>query len=255
MELIKSVKAAIFKMAWALGYKIERVSAPPPPHYLQRDERYASIMNAAEPFTMTTYESMGALIDATRYVTQAKILGAIVECGVWRGGSMMISAMTLLESGDIRDLYLFDTYAGMTKPSDQDIDFRGVAAKKKFIDSMEADHNEWCYASMEDVRKNVLSTGYPKEKCHFIKGDVMQTLPHESLSEIAILRLDTDWYDSTLHELKHLYPLLREDGILFIDDYGYWQGCKKAVDEFFGEFGPFKCTIDLSCRLVVKPRT
>lgn len=254
MSLIKAAKASVFKAAWALGYKIERVAATPPPHYLELDNRYAPIIKAALPFTMTWYERLRVLIDATRYISQAKIPGAIVECGVWRGGSMMAAALTLLEANDIRDIYLFDTFAGMTKPTEHDVDASGVPAQIRYDASMAVDHNEWCFATLEDVRKNVLSTGYPEDRCHFVKGDVLDTIPYDGLGDIAILRLDTDWYESTLHELKWLYPMLKMSGILIVDDYGCWRGCKKAVDEYFGDAPPFFHAIDTEAVVAAKSR-
>jgi hypothetical protein len=73
---------------------------------------------------------------------------------------------------------------------------------------------------------------YPPEKVHFIKGLVENTVPDNAPERISILRLDTDWYESTRHELEHLYPRLVSGGVLIIDDYGYWRGSTQAVDEF-----------------------
>lgn len=246
-------KAKVAKAANALGYKIERLAPPAaPPHYLQLDPRYSEILKAVKPYTMTSCERIAALVDAVRYVAEAKIPGAVVECGVWRGGSTMTAALALQQAKDLRDLYLFDTFAGMSAPSDVDIDYRGAHAIERYVESDAGDHNKWCYASLEDVQTNLASAGYPRELCHFVKGDVLKTLPCDEPSEIAILRLDTDWYESTLHELTHLYPKLSHRGILIIDDYGHWQGCRKAVDEFFKEQGPFLGRIDLTGVMGVK---
>jgi hypothetical protein len=251
MGLIKAGKAIVLKTAWALGYEIRRRSAPSP-HYLELDSKYSGTIRAVREFTLSPYERIASLIDATRHIVRAKIPGAIVECGVWRGGSVMTAALTLLEAGDIRDLYLFDTFAGMTEPTRVDIDFAGTPAEARFLNSMADDHNEWCFASLEDVRRNVLSTGYPEQRCHFIKGDVLKTLPYGDLGAIAILRLDTDWYVSTRHELRVLYPKLSNGGVLIIDDYGHWEGCRKAVDEYFDGTGPFLASIDSTARIAVK---
>ena len=249
----KYAKAKVAKAANALGYKIERLAPPAaPPHYLQLDSRYSEILKTVERYTMTSCERIAALVDASRYVAHAAIPGAIVECGVWRGGSTMTAALALKQANDLRDLYLFDTFAGMSAPSDVDVDYAGAPAIDKFVESAAGDHNKWCYASLEDVQTNLTSTGYPRERCHFVKGDVLKTLPCEEPSEIAILRLDTDWYESTLHELTHLYPKLSHRGVLIIDDYGHWQGCRKAVDEFFKEQGPFLCRIDSTGLMGVK---
>src|SRR5437773_5710167 len=77
------------------------------------------------------------------------------------------------------------------------------------------------------------ATGYPTAKLHFVQGMVEETIPATVPARIAILRLDTDWYQSTRHELEHLYPLVSHIGVLIVDDYGYWKGARKAVDEYF----------------------
>ncbi len=88
---------------------------------------------------------------------------------------------------------------------------------------------------MEEARANVLSTGYPAGNVALIKGKVEDTIPAAAPAKIALLRLDTDWFESTDHELKHLYPRLSRGGILIVDDYGYWQGARKAVDQYIAE--------------------
>jgi O-methyltransferase len=115
--------------------------------------------------------------------------------------------------------------------------------------------NYWCVAGLEDVKRNLYSTGYPKEKLHFIKGKVEDTVPGQAPENIAMLRLDTDWYESTAHELQHLYPRLAKNGVLIIDDYGHWLGSRKAVDEYFAKqsFCPLFNRMDYTGRLAVKP--
>ncbi len=247
-----SLKAGVQRLANACGYQIQRLDAPPPPHRLEEDPSYAPIIAAVRPYTLTSCERIGAFVDAIRYVSKAGIPGAVVECGVWRGGSMMAAALTLLEVGDIRDLYLFDTFAGMTQPTEHDIEVGGEVAGRRFAASAAGDHNEWCYATLDEVRANLLSTGYPGDRCHLIDGDVLATVPHDGLDDIAVLRLDTDWYESTLHELRHLHPKLRQGGLLIVDDYGHWQGCRKAVDEYFEGRPPFLFSIDYTARMAVR---
>jgi O-methyltransferase len=251
--MIGPLKAGVRRAAGALGYIIQRTDVGPPKHPLELESDYADILARVTPYTMTSRERIGALVDAVRYVSAAKVPGAIVECGVWRGGSMMAAALALLEAGDLRDLYLFDTFAGMTAPTAEDVDHVGDAAAGLYADSMAADHNAWCYASLDDVRRNLLSTGYPEEKCHFVQGDVLATLPVAAMPAIALLRLDTDWYESTRHELTHLYPRLSRSGVLIIDDYGHWKGCRKAVDEYFAGQPLFLFRIDYTGRMAVRP--
>jgi O-methyltransferase len=246
------IKHILASALGSLGYVVRRADPKAPVHHLLEDALYGPTIGKVEPFTMTSYERIAALIDATRHVVRSRIGGAIVECGVWRGGSMMAVAQTLLEEGEVRDLYLFDTYAGMTKPSEPDVDKNGNPAQRQFDASVAGGDVNWCYASLEDVRENLLSTGYPESHLHFVEGDVVQTIPHPGIRDIAVLRLDTDWYESTAHELRHLYPMLACGGILIIDDFGYWQGCRKAVTEYFHDRGPFMSIIDQTGRLLVK---
>jgi hypothetical protein len=212
------------------------------------------ILERARPFTMTSVERMAALMDAVTHVSRHQIPGAIVECGVWRGGSMMTAALTLQALGDTsRDLYLYDTFEGMTRPGAEDRSQDNQPAADQFPGGRE--HPEpWCDASLEEVRANVLGTGYPPDRIHFIKGPVEQTIPGALPGPTALLRLDTDWYESTKHELRHLYPLLQPHGILLIDDYGHWQGARQAVDEYFAHHPEpvYLHRIDYTARAYVK---
>ena len=220
-------------------------------------EALQKIISAAKPFTMTSVERMAALINAVTYVTQNGIAGDIAECGVWRGGSMMTVALTLLAHGDrSRSLYLFDTFEGMSSPTADDKSLDGVSADVQLAQDPRGT-GIWCCASLDDVRANILSTGYPEEKIHLIKGKVEDTIPGNIPSNLSLLRLDTDWYESTRHELKYLYPKLDAKGILIIDDYGHWQGAKKAVDEYFAELGGniYLHRIDYTGRILVRTGT
>jgi O-methyltransferase len=216
-------------------------------------EQERAILSKAAPYTMTSPARMASLVESVKFIVKNKIEGDIVECGVWRGGSMMIIASTLLALGDTsRSLFLYDTYTGMSEPTELDVDYAGSAATKLLANTTKGE-GVWCEASIQDVRKNVLYTGYPPEKIHFIEGKVEETIPQIAPSKIALLRLDTDWYESTKHELTHLYPLLIAGGILIIDDYGHWQGARKAVDEYFENSPIFLHRIDNTGRLAVKP--
>jgi hypothetical protein len=186
------------------------------------------------PYTMTSAERIFSLCEAVKYVQDKNIEGDIVECGVWKGGSMMAVAETLLRAGDTsRSLYLFDTFEGMPPPTENDVDIDGVTAGSLLDRSdKESDESVWCRATLDVVKKALGSTGYPSEKIHFIKGMVEKNIPHFAPEKIALLRLDTDWYESTKHEIEHLFPRLSRGGVLIIDDYGHWQGARKAVDEY-----------------------
>lgn len=216
------------------------------------------LINFVKKYTLTSPERMYALIEAVRYVIRNQISGDIVECGVWKGGSMMLVAKTLMESYNTDyGLYLFDTFEGTTKPTEADKDYLGnsmLTTWEKEFEGKRKLHVSADYASLEEVQKNLFLTEYPREKIYFIKGKVEDTIPKNAPEKIAILRLDTDWYESTKHELENLFPRLSSGGILIIDDYGHFEGSKKAVDEYFAK-NKIKCflnRIDYTGRLIVK---
>lgn len=199
------------------------------------DAGFMGMYSACMQHTMTSVSRMYALYNAIDYVVRAHIPGDIVECGVWRGGSSMLAALVLKQSGQTgRELFLYDTYEGMTEPGGRDIDrFRQPA--KLQLERATKDDLIWAYAALQDVRTNLLSTGYPAEKLNFVKGKVEDTIPSTAPEQIALLRLDTDWYESTYHELIHLFPRLTAGGVLILDDYGHWAGAREAVDQYFRE--------------------
>jgi hypothetical protein len=179
----------------------------------------------------------------------------MVECGVWRGGSMMAAALTLLRLGTTRRLWLYDTFAGMTTPGPDDKDFQGRSAADLMAATEPETSRIWGKSTLADVQAALADTGYPAEQLELVVGPVESTIPSRIPDRIAVLRLDTDWYASTYHELVHLWPRLVRGGILIVDDYGDWQGAKKAVDQYFAEAGlrPFLHRIDGTARLVIKP--
>lgn len=212
-----------------------------PPDFSDTEAR---VWRSVEPYTMTSPERIKAVCDACLYIGRAAIPGAVVECGVWRGGAMMAAAITLREAGDVRDLYLFDTFAGMTDPEEVDVRYDGEPAAAM-------QRAGWCAASVDEVRRSMDSTGYPSDRVHLVEGDVLETIPSRAPDTIALLRLDTDWYRSTRHELDHLWSRVSPGGILLLDDYGHWQGQREAVDAFF-EGAVFLARTDYTGRAVVK---
>ncbi len=220
------------------------------------DEETKATIKAVREFTATSPERILAGCEAVRYAVRCRIPGAIVECGVWRGGMVMAMLRTLIASGDTeRDVYLYDTFAGMSPPSSRDRTFKNESAEKLLSRGDRADPSSiWCAASLDDVRANVGSVGYDAQKIHYVEGKVEETLPQTLPDEIAILRLDTDWYASTKHELDHLFPRLASGGILIIDDYGHWKGAREAVDRYICEHGLriFLSRTDYTGRIAVK---
>ncbi|HXA18674.1 MAG TPA: TylF/MycF/NovP-related O-methyltransferase [Thermoanaerobaculia bacterium] len=207
--------------------------------------------------TMTSIERMYALYTATRYVIENQIPGDFAECGVWRGGSMMLIAHTLLRLGNTdRTLWLYDTFEGMTPPSAEDVQEMSGRSASEILTEHEksADDPFWGVAPRAAVEENLRRTGYPIDRIRFIEGDVMTTIPSQAPSQIALLRLDTDWYASTRHEIQHLYPRIAENGVLIVDDYGYWRGARKATDEYLASLTarPLLHRVDYTGRMCVK---
>jgi O-methyltransferase len=221
------------------------------------EKKYHSVMNHSNAYTMTSFERMYALVGAVEYISNNNIKGDIVECGVWRGGSMLAVANTLIDLDQTdRNLWLYDTFEGMPLPTDEDFSCRTGDAKVKFEETkIDNESSDWCRATLDDVKHTLSLSKYPVDNIHYIKGMVETTIPAIMPEKIALLRLDTDWYESTKHELKNLYPLLVPGGVLIIDDYGHWEGCRKAVDEYFETLdkSPLLIRVDYTGRVAIKP--
>jgi O-methyltransferase len=252
------VRGAILRGLRSVGYELvptpERAPLPPD---LAREPGFVSAFARSRQFTMTPPERMFTQYLAVRHVVAHRVPGAIVECGVWKGGSMMMAALALAELGDTsRDLYLYDTFGGMAEPREIDVSSHtGEVAAQSWRELAKGDVVDWCYSPLDEVRRNLASTGYPQERIHYVQGKVEETIPGTIPGEIALLRLDTDWYDSTYHELRHLYPLVSPNGVVIIDDYGYWEGARQATDDYLRETGEplLLGRIDSSARVAVKP--
>lgn len=200
------------------------------------------IYQAVSPYTMAAPDPILSLTSSVRYVIENQIEGDFVECGTWRGGCAMAIALTLLDLGiNDRIIWVYDTFEGMTEPSAIDIanDKNRTPADTllQHANSITTE-SEWLKVSLESVRDSLFSTGYPAKNFRFVKGSVLNTLDLEAPELVCLLRLDTDWYDSTRKELEILYPTLTEGGVCIIDDYGAWAGSKLAVDEYFSKHMP-----------------
>jgi len=221
------------------------------------DRRFDELMRRCGPYTMTSVERLYALWEAVRHIDAAAIDGDVVECGVWRGGSSMLAALTLLQNGTSdRHLWLYDTYEGMSEPTERDFGPDGQPVTELWDKHRDDKGSELlCWASLDDVRANVGTTGYQAERISYIRGKVEDTIPEAIPEQIALLRLDTDWYESTRHELEHLYPRLRPGGVLILDDYGFWRGARDAVDEYLREQGVqlLLNRVDDCGRMAIKP--
>jgi hypothetical protein len=219
-------------------------------------ERHVEVIKRVKGRTVTTDERLFGLIEAVRHVLANGVPGAFVECGVFMGGSSMAMALTLLAEGvDDREIHLFDTFEGMPEPGEKDVDLWGKPAVRRFSRERLSDvSSTWTSCPLDAVREAMFTTGYPKERIHFVKGLVEETIPGQAPESIALLRLDTDWYQSTKHELNHLYPRVPPGGVVIIDDYGHFRGAKEAADEYFAELqiSPYLHRMDYTGRLFVK---
>ena len=189
--------------------------------------------------TMVQTKHLNFLEVIIKEINDKNILGDIVECGVWKGGSSMCAMLSLVQlNAANRNFFLYDTFDGMSEPSDMDADLLGVDAKNLLSQSEKTTEDVmWCYAPIDDVKNNIAKTQYPSNLINYVKGKVEDTIPETMPNKIAILRLDTDWYESTYHELVHLFPKLVTGGVIIIDDYGHWKGAREAVDKYFKEQG------------------
>ena len=203
------------------------------------DKKFIDIYSECKDYTLTSIERMYALFEAVNYILKHDIPGDFVECGVWKGGSVMLIAKMLLEhSVDSRKIYLYDTFEGMVQPTDKDINHANITAKEKWDDKKTGSNSSaWCFSPIDEVKNNVFGTGYHENNFVFVKGMVEDTIPITMPETISLLRLDTDFYESTYHELTYLYPLLIQGGILIIDDYGHWRGSREATDQYINENG------------------
>jgi hypothetical protein len=218
---------------------------------INADKDFMNVYNKIREYTMAGYERCYGLYNAVRYIIEKGIKGDFAECGVWKGGSVMLMAYTLQAAGVTdRKIYLYDTFQGMAKPGEYD----GEKEKKEWErNKVNEQINKWCLSYLEEVQSNIAMTGYPNHNIIYIKGRVEETIPSQMPGNLSLLRLDTDWYASTKHELSHLFPLLEKDGILILDDYGAWQGARKAADEYFAANGiALLNRLDFTGRLVIK---
>lgn len=196
------------------------------------DENFRVLYKKYQSYSMIHWPGLYTAYRAAEHIRNHDITGAVVECGVWKGGCTAIMAEILKGMNVVPEFYLYDTYEGMSEPTEDDYSMStDISAGKLYEDYK----GEWSVGALETVKNVMTRTGYPEEKLHYVRGKVEETIPETIPEKIALLRLDTDWYESTKHELEYLYPRLVKGGILIVDDYGAWAGSKKAVDEYFSD--------------------
>lgn len=254
---MKKINHLVNSLLRKFGYQFVSTNKITYEKLIDDDKVFTDIYEACKPYTMTSKLRCYALYNAVTYSVKNNIAGDYVECGVWQGGSSMVIAHTLLSLGvSDKKIHLYDTFEGMSEPTEYDqYETKNIDTKKYWEESQKADRNEWCYSSLEEVKQNMQKTGYPSENITYTKGKVEDTLNNTvGIEKIALLRLDTDWYESTKVEMENLYPILTKLGVLILDDYGAWAGAKKAVDEYFKAYNikPLLHRIDDTGRIMVK---
>ncbi|MCO6499701.1 MAG: class I SAM-dependent methyltransferase [Vicingus serpentipes] len=228
------MKEIIKSLVKRVGYEIKKPSDKIGEDGMPKDitdTTFIEFYNKCKAYSTCSIEPMYNLYKSVEYIVKNNISGDLVECGIFKGGSAMMMCYSLIHFGDTkRKVYLYDTFEGMSAPIVLDVDISGETAESLLAEGLAI-----CYSSIEEVKENIEKTNYPKDYVFFIKGKVEDTLPEIIPDKISLLRLDTDWYESTYHELINLYPILEQKGVLIIDDYGHWKGARKAVDKYFKE--------------------
>lgn len=249
--ILKLVNNAVKKFGYEIMNNIDKEGIPTD----IVDAKFRQIYNLCKEYSICAVTPMFALYKSIEYIVLNNIEGDFVECGVYKGGSAMLMAHTLQYFNQTsKKIYLYDTFEGMSSPSKRDISINGKHASELLNKGDKIANQVWCFSPIEEVKKNMESTAYPMDNLIFVQGKVEDTIPGIVPNKIALLRLDTDWYESTKHELQHLYPILSHNGVLIIDDYGYWRGAREAVDEYFknNSANLFLNRIDATVRFCIK---
>jgi O-methyltransferase len=209
-------------------------------------------------------ERLECLYQQVKFCLAHAVAGAFVECGVWKGGSVGMMALAAGGRSGNRQLHLFDSFTDICEPDPAIDGVRAINESLKFaapsgeLQPMRGFYadvgghgtKEACQGLIED------KIGYPAHRVFYHAGWFQDTLPNakSSIGPIAILRLDGDWYESTKVCLDHLYDLVVTGGFVIIDDYGTYEGCRRAVDEFLTQrqIRAYLQEVDAGCRYFVK---
>ncbi|MBS1122198.1 MAG: macrocin O-methyltransferase [Deltaproteobacteria bacterium] len=239
----------------AAGYRIVRDKTPLDQLIPEIDGFQRTLIETSSKYSMTGPLRLWAFMRAIEDVAARGIPGDLVECGVWKGGNLVLAGLMRQKLELSTKIWGFDTFEGMSTPTEHDRKNKDSQLAKETFDKLDrGDHNEWCYAAIDEVRDN-FKREVGDAQLQLVKGRVEDTLrdPANLPDKISVLRLDTDWYESTKVELEVLYPRLVDGGVLIIDDYGEWAGAKQAVDEYFKGRPIWLHYVDPSCRLMLKP--
>ena len=211
-------------MVRELGYLTKRYDLP------------RKLFQTVRGHSMCSIQRLDNMYRLAKSVEEKGLAGAVVECGVWKGGCSGVAALVLQENGYKRQLHLFDSFEGLPEPGAED----GTEAAR-YSDGRSGGQLRTtgkCVGTQEEVQQFLFGKlGIDRSKVTFHVGWFQETLPkdHEGVGPIALLRLDGDWYESTKVCLKFLYPQVVSGGYVILDDYGTWAGCRKAFEEYRAE--------------------
>ena len=248
--MIKNLLRSLLKN---VGYEIRKYPRCIDPAV---EKEFKELYGKLEMKSGQSWQRFYSLYKALIHITENNIPGDIVECGVYKGASLVVAGHVLKALNDTRrKIYLYDTFEGMLEAGSHDVLVGSGKDAKEMLSEMGMEKwGDWCRGDLDEVQKNVWKTGYPKDQFVFVKGKVEDTIPKTIPGKIALLRVDVDWLEPTYHALTHLFPRLCRNGVLILDDYGHWEGAKKAVDRYFTEnkTGMMLHRIDYSGRIGIK---
>ena len=238
-----------------VGWQLVKKVSPYPVIPVEANSFEIDLIHDCSLLSMTGESRMWALIKACEHVKNCGIKGDFVECGVWKGGNLVLMAKMIERLGLDKNVVGFDTFDGMSEPTDYDVAWDGEKSRDLMSKSEKNKdiENIHCVSPLDEVTNNINAKGV-KDMPQLVQGKVEDTLKEikNVPNRISILRLDTDFYESTKVELEELFPRLQSGGVLIIDDYGHHMGAKKAVDEYFADQKIWMHQVDYSCRLMLK---
>lgn len=248
------IKKNIKKILLFFNLKVTKINKNSENFPIEAEDKIKEFINCSRKFSMTGRERMYLLSQAVLNTKNNNLDGDFVECGVWRGGNILLFKLLNDFYNLNKNIFAYDTYEGMTPPQDIDITSSGVSAETLMKNTKKKDekHNIHCFSELDQVKNNILLYSN-LNNINFVKGPVEKTLFNENNlpNKISILRLDTDFYNSTKIELERLFPRVVSGGVLIIDDYGFWKGARKAVDEYFNK-KKWLHIVDSTCRYLIK---
>jgi hypothetical protein len=203
------------------------------------DQQVDAIAAEVRPFTMVPDVALRFTIRETVDVLDRGVLGEVVECGVWRGGSALAMLLAQRQAfGEVvRLVHLLDSFEGLPPATGRD----GPLALSWQRDTESPAYFDNCRAAKEEVVDALGQFGFGDGDYRIHPGWFSDTVPvlagELRTTGVALLRLDGDWYESTRTCLEHLFPLVSPAGTVIFDDYYAWDGCALAVHEYLGEHG------------------